>query len=142
MFGATFVGSSSSDGYVNVLGGHGQGGTVAAGATNWIVPFINGLDVIGRSTPWPGNGTHKNLSVRLAGAQPASGSLIVTVLEAGVGTAVTITIPAGSPSGTYQSSVLLSAPHINGNLVSVSIQNNAAAASAVIGGVTWQISTP
>jgi hypothetical protein len=72
----------------------------------------------------------KNLTVNI-GAQPASGSAVFTIRIDGVDTAYTLTIAAGSVTGTYQntaSSLSLSA----GGTIDIKVQNNASASTGAI----------
>lgn len=124
----------------DVMGGHGVAGTVPAGTTYYIVPFIPGLDTVGRSTPWPIGGTLKNLYVRTVGAQPGTGTLVFTLYDAtaAVSTGIVATVPAGGVSAVYSDTThtyVLPA----GNQIQLQIKNNAAAASAPVGGCAWQI---
>lgn len=132
----------SSLNYADILGGHGAGGSIGAASIAYIAPFIAGLDTVGRSTPWPGNGTIKHLTLRLPNSQPSTGSLVVEVYEgdaAGnlIATGVKITVAAGGAAGTYTNSVN-TATHTSGRLVHARITNNATS-PVVIGGVTWEI---
>jgi hypothetical protein len=72
----------------------------------------------------------KNLTVNI-GAQPASGSAVLTIRVDGVDSAYTLTIAAGSATGSYQntsSSLSLSA----GAYIDIKIQNNAAASTGAV----------
>lgn len=122
-----------------VYGGHGNGGTVPATTSYYIVPMISGLDTVGRSFPIPLTGTLKNLYFRLGSAQPGTGSLVIEIFGGASGTTATgikITIPAGSASATYSDTSNTFA-HTAGDLVTVKITNNASGASGVIGGVAF-----
>lgn len=126
---------------IEILGGHGNGGTVPASSTNYICPFVPGIDTVGRSFPISKAGTLKNLFLRLASAQPASGSLVAEIFAGASGTTATgikITIAAGSASGTY-SNTTNSYAFSAGDLVKVNLTNNATAPSGVIGGVSFQL---
>lgn len=122
-----------------IFGGHGNGGTVPAGTTYYIVPMIAGLDTVGRSYPIPIAGTLKNLYFRLATAQPGTGSLVIEIYggaSALTATGIQITIPAGSAAATF-SNTTNTFSHAAGDLVAVRITNNASGASGVVGGVSF-----
>lgn len=123
-----------------VIGGHGNGGTIPAGLTYYIVPTIAGLDTVGRSWPFPLAATTRNLYFRLATAQPGTGSLVITIQDVSLpgSTGVTITIPAGSAAGTY-TDLTHTYTWTAGNLIQCSIQNNASGASGTVGGVSWEM---
>jgi len=72
----------------------------------------------------------KNLTVNI-GAQPASGSAVLTIRVDGVDSAYTLTIAAGSATGSYQntsSSLSLSAC----GTIDIKVQNNAASSTGAI----------
>lgn len=125
---------------IGVMGGHGNGAQVAALTTAYIVPMIAGLDTVGRSFPWPVGGILKNLYVRLAGGQPATGALVFNLYDvtAGISTGITITVPAGGAAGTY-SNTSNTYTHTAGNLLQLAITNAASSLSASIGGCSWTI---
>ncbi len=122
----------------DIIGGHGNGGSVPASTTYYIAPYIPGLISIERSTPLPLSGTLKRLYVRTATSQPVSGSLVFTIYNYTTmsSTGISVTIPANSPSGTF-SNVVNTYSYNAGDLLQIRITNNATSASAVIGGVTF-----
>jgi hypothetical protein len=69
--------------------------------------------------------------VRTSATQPASGSLVITLRQNQVDTALAITIAAGSIGGTY-SNTATSIAFSAGDLASVKVQNNGAANSTPI----------
>ncbi len=113
--------------------------TVAAGATSWIVPFCDGLQSDSSlAILFPKAATLKNLHVRIASAQPATGTLVITAFVAGSASAIVVTIPAGSAAGTY-SDTTHTAAVAPGDALSLRIKNNATAASAQVNGVTLEL---
>jgi hypothetical protein len=78
-------------------------GTVQVPATTtWrSCPFKPTANTTGNNFPWPNAGTLHNMLFRLGSPQPATGSLVITLLVNNVATALTITVPAGSVSATY-----------------------------------------
>lgn len=125
-----------------VLGGHGNGATVVAGGTAYVVPTIAGLDTVGRSWPFPLPATAGKLYFRLASAQPASGSLDVVIIDVtlAISTGIGFSIPAGSPGATY-TDLVNTYTWTAGNLIACMIVNNALSASGIIGGVSWRMDT-
>lgn len=69
--------------------------------------------------------------VRTSATQPATGSLVITLRQNQVDTALAITIAAGSIGGTY-SNTATSIAFSAGDLASVKVQNNAAANSTPV----------
>lgn len=123
-----------------LLGGHGVGGTVPAGTSYYICPTISGLDTAGRAWPLPVATVLKKLYVRLAGAQPGTGTLVCEIFAGASGTTATgvkVTIAAGAAAGTY-SDLTNTYNAAAGDLVNVKITNNASGASAAIGGVAFE----
>jgi hypothetical protein len=86
-----------------ILFTHGCNQTIPASSTRYLEPVYdpNGFYTGTAQVSTPVAATLHNLSVRLNGAQPASGALVVTVLKDGVATTFTLTIPAGSAPGVY-----------------------------------------
>ena len=79
----------------------------------------------------PFAGNMKNMYFNLQWAQPATGSLVVSMQFNAVDTALTITIPASSPAGLYTDLThVVSCPA--GQYVRFYIHNNAAANSGGI----------
>ena len=119
----------------DVIGGHGDNATIPASTTYYITPFLTGLQTTAKNYPYPVAGVLKNLYLRTPSSQPASGTLVLTLMVAGVDTALVLTIPAGSGAGVY-SETSTSVSIAAGALVRIKIQNNATAASCQIGGVS------
>jgi hypothetical protein len=89
--------------YSLILGSNPARATVPAGATNYLAPFGTALLVSTNpyASAFPIGGTLRNLCVQIFTAQPADGSLVVTVQVDGTSTALTLTIAAGSAAGKY-----------------------------------------
>lgn len=119
----------------DIVGTHLAGTLVGTGATRYTAPFMYGVTVAESQSAWPHAGTLSDLTVRISSAQPATGSLVITLRINGASTAVVVTIPAGSAAGTYQdttNSVALAA----NDLLSFMIVNNAGASSAAMQSIT------
>ncbi len=114
------------------MDGHGNGGTIPAGNTNYITRGVPGLNTAGRTYRIPVGGTLKNLYLSTASAQPGGGSLVATVQVNGSDTAITISIPAGGAAQTVSDtthSVSVNA----GDAVTIKLVNNdGGSASATI----------
>jgi hypothetical protein len=119
----------------SVLFGNFGSGTVGA-ATTLYAGFVKGTALYSASqafqarTVIPIACVGKNLTVNI-GAQPASGSAVLTIRVDGVDSAYTLTIAAGSATGSYQntsSSLSLSA----GGTIDIKVQNNAASSTGAI----------
>jgi hypothetical protein len=76
----------------------------------------------------PKKGKLSNLVLRASGTQPATGSLEVIVWVQGVETALTLTVPAGGGSGSYENTTDVIDVE-EGQLVRWIFRNNATAAS-------------
>lgn len=76
-------------------------------------------------------GKLRNLYIRLSQAQPASGSLVFTVRKNGVNQSFTITVAAGASAATF-SNTTDTIDVVAGDLISISVTNNATAASGAI----------
>ena len=114
---------------------------VGAGLTRYLAPYHATLLAAAVTWPWLVASTLKTLKVVTTTAQPASGSLVIDLYVAGAGSAVTITIPAGSPAGTYADTAHEAAIAADQSL-NVRIINNAAGNSANIGAVTLVSESP
>jgi hypothetical protein len=86
-----------------------------------------------RQIPIPYDVTFKNFFCYfgVGASQPASGSLVLTIRKNGVDTAITLTIPAGTSTGTF-SDTTNSVSFVAGDLISVEAVNNALATSGNI----------
>jgi hypothetical protein len=124
---------------VILLATHALGGTVAAGATSYMCPYIDGLlTPTERAMAVSRAGTLKNFYFRLTGTQPATGSLVAKVRKNNADTAIVITMAANAPAGTYSDTshtVAIAA----GDYVSFSIVNNAAGNSGALGFCTVEV---
>lgn len=77
------------------------------------------------------NGTTiKNLWIRTVTAQPASGSLVITIRYNSSATTLTTTIPAGAPAGTFYDLTHSLNISSDGTLVGIEFTNNATEVSA------------
>ena len=119
----------------SVLFGNFGAGSVGAGTTLY-AGFVKATALYSASqafqarTVVPIACVGKNLTVNI-GAQPASGSAVLTIRVDGVDSAYTLTIAAGSATGSYQntlSSLSLSA----GGTIDIKVQNNASASTGAI----------
>jgi hypothetical protein len=119
----------------SVLFGNFGAGSVGAGATLY-AGFVKATSLYSAAqafqarTVVPIACVGNNLTVNI-GAQPASGSAVFTIRVNGVDSAYTLTIAAGSATGSYQntsSSLSLSA----GGTIDIKVQNNAAASTGAI----------
>jgi hypothetical protein len=140
--GGAFVASGS---YVG--GGLGQfiltnlaDSTVAASTTVFAAPFSPAATTseLNKSYFCLASGTMMQLYVRTSGAQPATGSLVVTVRKNQVDTAVTLTVAASDPAGTFNSGTLSATCTVPDQLT-VGLTNNATGASATIAEVGFMI---
>lgn len=137
MFGATFSAQNASRPGVDVLGTHGLNQTVPAGATMFTAPYAAGLQNIGMFTAWPVKGVLSDLTVMITSAQPASGSLRIT-LGVTAGNIIAI-VPAGAAAFSVWKSFGVFQPLVAGGNIIISVLNNAAVASAQVGGITVRL---
>ena len=86
-----------------------------------------------RQIPVPYAVTFKNFFCffGVGAGQPATGSLVLTIRKNGVDTAITLTIPAGTSTGTF-SDTTNSVSFVAGDLISVEAVNNATVPSGNI----------
>lgn len=75
--------------------------------------------------------TANNLFVRTTGTQPASGTMVFTLRVNGASTALTLTIPAGSSTGTY-SDAIHTVSLTAGDLIDWQVVNNATSTGVTI----------
>ena len=115
-----------------LLGGHAAGQTLASGASGILSLFATGFISVGGNVPIPIAGTLKNLYVRIPGTQPASGSLVFTVMKNNSTSALTCTCSAGA-AGVTISDLTHSVSVSAGDLIYLSAQNNATGVSAQVG---------
>jgi len=115
----------------------GTGSSVAAGATNYFNIGI-GITLTENNTklPFLMAGTLVGFGIQLGSAQPASGSLVITLRFNGGSSSLTFTIPAGSAAGDYSNLVNTQAFTATDDY-NCMVVNNAAASSGRINGVTF-----
>jgi hypothetical protein len=89
--------------------------------------------------PVPTACTFSNFYFRIYGAQPATGSLVLTLQKNAVDTAVTITIAAGSAIGIY-SDTTNSASFSAGDTWQLKLVQNATSGSSTLGGYSFKLS--
>lgn len=124
--------------YTDVIGTFTGGDTVQPTGTYSTCPWKSSIDSTANNLPWPEGGLATDLSVRISSTQPASGSLVITLMINSVATALVVTIPAGSTLGTYSDTthqVSISAS----DFVRWNVQNNATTTSAAITGLTMKL---
>jgi hypothetical protein len=124
--------------FYELLPAHGLNGTVAAGATMSLPFFQYGLNATRVNLKLPRGGTLKNFATQINATQPATGSLVLTVMVNNVASALVITIAAGSGAGSY--SDLTHTVAVNaGDFVAIDIKNNASTASATSAAATCEL---
>lgn len=125
--------------YTGVIGTFLSGVSVPASTTHYTCPLKDTTNTTQNQLPWPENGTLSDMIVRIAGGgQPASGSLVITLMINGVASSIVVTIAAGSAGGSYSDTThteTISA----GDLLMWRIVNNATAASATFTAITMKI---
>jgi hypothetical protein len=89
--------------------------------------------------PVPTACTFSNFYFRIYGAQPATGSLVLTLQKNAVDTAVTITIASGSAIGIY-SDTSNSASFSAGDTWQLKLVQNATSGSSTLGGYSFKLS--
>jgi hypothetical protein len=119
----------------SVLFGNFGSGSVGAGATLYggfvkSTAFYSAAQAFQARTVLPIACVGKNLTINI-GTQPASGSAVFTIRIDGVDSAYTLTIAAGSVTGTYQNTAS-SINFSNGATIDVKIQNNASSSTGAI----------
>jgi|SRR5215213_1712203 len=122
---------------------NGSDSAVAASTTTYNTIAFNSFSTTEalRQAVAPYAQTIRNFRLATGSAQPASGSLVVTLRKNGVDTAVTFTIAAGAAAGTY-GDLTHSASFAASDLISWSIVNNATGTSATIRGISMEIDAP
>lgn len=113
-----------------IFGSHGLRATIATGATQSLAHFVSGLTTL--NSVIPKSGTVQNMYLAIASTQPATGSLVATLMINGTATAIVITIAAGSGIGTY-TDLTNTVQYNAGDSIRLDIKNNAAASSAEVG---------
>lgn len=125
-----------------IMGGHGEIGTVGAGANSFLAPYGSLYGTYNRARQsMPVAGTLRNFYVSTFSAQPGGGSLVFTLYKNGVAAAITVTVAAGAAANIFSdttNTVTVAA----GDTIAVEAQNNAGgAASAQIAGWTLELDT-
>lgn len=123
----------------DVIGAFLDATQVTASTTFQASPFRMGSTATAGNFPWPEDGVIGNLSFRTSSSQPASGSLVVTLVVNNVATDLVATVPAGSANGTFSDNTH-KVSIVAGDLIRWTIQNNATASSAAMTAVTMIIS--
>ena len=119
----------------SVLFGNFGSGTVGAAAILYggfvkAISFYTAAQAFQARTVIPIASVGKNFTVNI-GAQPASGSAVFTIRVNGVDSAYTLTIAAGSATGSYQNTAS-SLTLVAGDYIDIKIQNNASASTGAI----------
>lgn len=94
------------------------------------------------TVPWPDTGIAYGLVFRKAGNQPASGSMVVTLLVNGVDSGLTVTVPAGDSGPASFEDNTHSFPIVTGDALRWTFQNNATGASAGLISITMKLRRP
>jgi len=124
---------------VDILGAF-TNATVQATGTFSACPWKATLNSTTNALPWPDTGIASSLSIRISTAQPASGSLVATLVVNGVATSLVVTIPAGAGGGTSHTDSTHQVSITSADLIRWDLQNNATAASANVSGITMKLS--
>ena len=119
----------------SVLFGNFGSGTVGTATTLYggfvkAISFYTAAQAFQARTVIPIASVGKNFTVNI-GAQPASGSAVFTIRVNGVDSAYTLTIAAGSATGSYQNTAS-SLTLVAGDYIDIKIQNNASASTGAI----------
>lgn len=137
--GATWVDITSNVAAARMLiGGTGSALGISANNTGYLALQVSAGPVAlepQTQIVMPQAGTFSALYILTSSAQPASGSLVITLRFGGVSQAIQVTIPTSSPAGVY-SDTAHTAPFSTGSLVNYQVTNNASAASAAIQSAT------
>lgn len=131
----TFNNKQSSGSGTSFIVGLNATTVVAPATTNYTAitggGYVNAANEFQRIYAIPQTCSLSRWYVRTSATQPASGSLVITLRQNQVDTALAITIAAGSVAGTY-SNTATSIAFSAGDLASVKVQNNAAANSTPV----------
>lgn len=125
--------------YSDVLGTFLDSVQVSATGTFSSCPFKPTANTITNSIPWPESGILTNLSFRKSSTQPATGSLVVTLLINNVATALTVTVAAGAAGASTHDDNTHQVSINAGDLVRWSFQNNATSASGAMTSITMRL---
>lgn len=110
---------------------HGNNASVPASTTYYLALYTPGLFTTVANIAVTRACTVQNFFFSTNSVQPASGSLVVTVLKNNVATSLTVTI-AASGAATIYSDTTHSVSFAQGDALTIQIVNNATAASALI----------
>jgi hypothetical protein len=112
-----------------------------AGTTYYGCPFKPGLDANNVNFPMMEGGTLSHLTVRKAsgGAQPATGSLTITLYVNNVATALSLTFTNADGTGGLTKVDTDTVVIVEGDLVRWVVQNNASATSCQIVSITMKL---
>jgi photosystem II stability/assembly factor-like uncharacterized protein len=113
---------------------HGANAGVPASSTRFLgfEDVVSGLQTAAYNITIPVACTIKNLYINTNSAQPASGSLVFTIMKnTSTATAITITVPAGAAAAQF-SDLVNSAALAAGDAITMRIVNNATGTSATI----------
>lgn len=131
----TFNNKQGAGSGTSFMGGYIGTGVIGAGLTNYsgIIGggYVNAANEFQRIVSLPQSCSLSRWYARTSATQPATGSLVITLRQNQVDTALVITIAAGSVAGTY-SNTATSIAFSAGDLASVKVQNNAAANSTPV----------
>jgi hypothetical protein len=121
-----------------IYGMHGQGAQVNAGATHYLTPFIDKINTTGTNVVIPISGVLKKLYFVTGITQPATGSLVVTVQINTSNSSLALTVPANGAGGVWTNAT--SEVSVNaGDLLRLSIKNNASSSSTNIGTASFML---
>lgn len=131
--------TGAAGGVGSILAGHMGFTTVAASTTTYAAHYLGSFNATESYRQWmaPTACTLRNLYMRTATAQSATGALTVTVRLNGAATAITITVAAGGAAGVY-SDAADTAAAAAADRVSIQFANAATAVSAQIAELTVQ----
>jgi len=128
--GATLKYTETLSNFLNVV--------VPASSTRQTAPWKDMLDTTANNIPLLEGGDLTYLTVRLSTAQPASGSLVCTMYINNAATAMVVTIPLSSGSGTYQDTTHTISVN-DGDTLRWEVVNNATANSAAITAISTKL---
>ena len=106
-----------------VMGAFLGGVQVPAATTYYGCPLKDTLNTAQNEFPWPSDGRMVTMTVRISTAQAAGGSLVVTLQQNNVDTALVVTIPASGGPGSYGASGNIT--WTSGDTIKWKVQNNA-----------------
>ncbi len=114
------------------IGGQGNATAVPLSSTAYVAPYYTGQTATRADVAWgmPVACTVKNLRINVA-TQPASGSLVITVMNGASTTAITVTVAAGEAGG-LKSDLTHSVAFAAGDNLTIQLVNNATGVSGVI----------